>query len=181
MRPNLSRAIFHPWAVARPPDRAMPLNQGVLSPDFVSLWVPWSVPAPNTYGGSRPIGDGPTKRMLRDLETHRYPHADPFRSKAECRSVRQLSSGSGEGQDTASHVQWHRYYEGAGRSSNQSDRLPRLRPSTWDVVFATVMLALFWYRSGSSGMVPVMRVAWPSPPCYARNLFISNAFFRSSM
>jgi len=35
------------------------------------------------------------------------------------RCVRQLSPGSGEGQDPAFHVQGHRYLEGAGRPSNQ--------------------------------------------------------------
>ena len=40
-------------------------------------------PAPNTYRGSRSIGGGPTKHWLRDLETHRCPHAGPFKGRAE--------------------------------------------------------------------------------------------------
>jgi hypothetical protein len=104
------------------------------------------------------------------------------RGMAERGRVRQLSPGSGEGQDSAFHIQGHRYLAGAGQPSNQSVWLPRFRPSTVDVVYATGMLALFGYCTGSSGMVPVRRVAGPPPPDYdLRNLFISKAFFRSRM
>jgi hypothetical protein len=48
------------------------------------------------------------------------------RGMAELGSVRQLSPGLDEGQDTAFYVQGHRYLAGAGRPSNQRVGLPRV-------------------------------------------------------
>ena len=94
----------------------------------VVSWLHFAVvagasPAPNTYRGARPIiVDGPTKRALRDLETHRCPHAGPFKVRAERRSVLQLASSSVEGQDTVFPLSMTLYCEWSGTAIQSKRR-----------------------------------------------------------
>jgi len=68
-----------------------------------------------------------------DLESHLFPHTVPIKQRAQRPSVVQLDSGFGKGAEHIPRSTRSGYSKGAGRLSNQSQRLPGivLRPDPW--------------------------------------------------
>lgn len=93
-------------------------------PDFVSTAGCKASPAPNTYRGSRTggrdRGTGPSDEIVgsRDLETHAYPHGDPFTSRADPPGGSPVRLGFTEGQDDHRPLLGSDLF-GAGRLPNQ--------------------------------------------------------------